>query len=212
MIKLELKRSQVMKILITLLLMFVPTDVYGSDMKSDANKKPYTFVKESQLNKEARKFIGLHERDTNQYIGSYLHNKYDMDCLKLLEVAIQQSYEGCLMTAKLEPIIDPEKDRNEQIRKHNKQKKALKTHICKNQMLAAKYHHQETICRQYHGYRWKTIAKELADRKIYKYTNLYIKKTALTWRFSGRYKLDKEYYDHPIHLAGNIKNYAYDKK
>lgn len=197
-----------MTILIALLLMFVSTDVYGSDMKSDANKKPYTFVKESQLNKEARRFVGLHERDTNRFVGANA-TSYDMECLELLEVAIQQSYEGCLMTAKLEPIIDPDKDRNEQIRKHNKQKKALKTHIYKNQMLGAKWHHQETICREGHGYKWKTIAKELAERKIYKYTNLYIKKTALTWRFSGRYKLDKEYYDHPIHLAGNIKNYAY---
>ena len=111
-----------MRILIALLLMFVSTDVYGgSDIKSDANKKPYTFVKESQLNKEARKFVGLHERDTNRIVGANA-TSYDMECLELLEVAIQQSYEGCLMTAKLEPIIDPEKDREEQIRKHNKQK------------------------------------------------------------------------------------------
>lgn len=108
MIKLELKRRRVMTILIALLLMFVSTDVYGFDMKSDENKKPYTFVKESQLNKEARRFVGLHERDTNRIVGENA-TSYDMECLELLEVAIQQSYEGCLMTAKLEPIIDPEK-------------------------------------------------------------------------------------------------------
>ena len=197
-----------MTILIVLLLMFVTTDVCASDMKADANKKSYTFVKESQLNKEAKEFLILHEKDTGHRVGHYIF-EYNKECLEILEVAIQQSYEGCIMTTKLEPIIDPEKDREEQIRKHNKQKQALKTHICNNQMLAAKYHHQETICRQYHNSNWILLAREFANRKIYKYTNLYIKKTAFTWRFNGVHKVDEAYYDHPIHLAGNIKNYAY---
>lgn len=202
-------------------------------------KHHYKLVSKKEMNKEAWEFAKEHAKmeETNWYLEEAVWSSgYDEDCLDLLDTAIKQSYEGCMLTTKLEPTIYPitgtDLDKKVQMKKHLEQRQALKSHICKNQMLGAKYHHQETICRFSHDRKWYVQANELAKRKVYKYINIYIKKQAIAWRglpyptntyhnIDGGHlestkdriptkSFDRFYKESPVHLAGNIRNYAYD--
>ena len=98
----------------------------------------------------------------------------------------------------------------------------------------SKYHKQQSYCRRPQSKQWYEVANNMLDLKIYKYIGIYIKKTDIIWRGlpdteyivkNGHDVLNKNgkraknevwktfdhhYKNHPAHLAGNLRNMAYD--
>lgn len=199
---------------ILFILLLISSNVYAGN---------YTLV--TNLTEEEKKFVQEHEEVTNYAMKHTLKeykqlNYMSEECLELVEKVIQQSYEGCILTTKLKANIDPDTMSKKEIEKitkrHNAHTKKMKESLCKSAMKAAKYHKQQAYCRlpmeKIEG--WFTVANYLLEKKYYKYIGIYVKKTDILWRDMDWDEKDIDaplYKYHPVNLAGNIRNMAYDK-
>lgn len=216
--------------IITLLLIagLIATPVEASSLVKKSSLTPMQL----QIVEEHETQSGALDQKTKYQHYSVKHyvksdSSFDEQCLKLVDEVSEQSFEGCMLTAKLPAEIVPvskkfgkfnyEVDKEIQTKAHNEHTAEMKKHLCRDYMTAAKYHKQQTYCKIKHDSKWYSLARYLLNKKVYKYVGIYISKADIIWAKDDHditdiyfHRIDERYATHPIHLAGNLRNYAYE--